>query len=174
MDGSKPSGGIAQLQALIREYVAVMNQTKKKRDELKTLTASLKSLTDEILQTMIDQQVPSCASLGYTFSVKEKPKMKSATAKVYLGLVKDYFKIPETAMTQFVEMVETKRRDECEYVSTLECKAASARRAAAAAAAAGGATAEGSVAAMADEDGGLGGAGGGAASLSTSLEDMYA
>jgi hypothetical protein len=167
---SPPRRSIAQLQALIREYVMVMNQVKKKRDEVKTMSASLKSLTDEILQTMVDQNVPSCASLGYTFAVKEKPKMKSATAKVYLGLVKDYFKIPESAMTEFVQNIETRRREECEYLTTLECKAASsARRGAAphpaAAAAAAAADAESSIG---DGDGA-----GGGGSMSATLEDMY-
>lgn len=121
---SLPNVGIATLQAQIREYVALLSLIKKRREDLKTMSGSLKKLSDDIMHTMMEQHIPSCASLGYTFFVKDKAKMKSATAKSFLVQVKEYFKISDHLMAEFVEKTEQKRKAEAEYISTLECKAA--------------------------------------------------
>lgn len=127
---SLPSVGIATLQAQIREYVALLSLMKKKREELKTMSGSLKQLSDDIMHSMMEQHIPSCASLGYTFFVKDKAKMKSATAKSFLGQVKEHFKISDHLMAEFVEKTEQKRKAEAEYISILECKAAKKDKAA--------------------------------------------
>lgn len=122
LEPSLPSTGIAALQKQIREYVSLLTLIKKKREEVKTLNASLKALSDDILENMTQQNVPSCVSMGYTFSVKEKTKMKSATAKTFLAQVKEYFNISDIVMANFEKQVEERRRAEAELVTTLECK----------------------------------------------------
>jgi hypothetical protein len=122
MDFNHDTNGIAALQKKIREYVSLLNVLKKKREDVKTLAGSLKGLSDEIMHGMEEQNIPSCASSGYTFTVKEKTKMKSATAKTFLVHVKDFFNISDLAMADFMEKVETQRREEAEIVTTLECR----------------------------------------------------
>jgi hypothetical protein len=124
MEQSLPSVGIATLQAQIREYVALLGLIKKRREDLKTMTTTLKSLSDDILDTMQEQNIPSCVSQGYTFTVKDKAKMKSATAKSFLVQVKEHFRISDDAMAEFVEKSDRKRKQEAEHISILECKAA--------------------------------------------------
>ena len=120
---SLPSSGIVALQAKIREYVNLMAVRKRQRDETKILNQKLKALGDDILESMREHQIPSCVSQGYNFAVKDKTKMKSATAKTFLVQVKDYFKIPDETMALFVDQVNAKRKSEAEIVTTLECKA---------------------------------------------------
>ena len=117
-----PGNKIAALQQQIREYVDILSRLKKKRNDIKTLNTSLKLLGDDILDSMLQQRIPSCASSGYTFVVKEKAKMKSATAKTFLTQVKDYFKIGDDAMTEFVTNMDMKRKAEAEVFTALECK----------------------------------------------------
>lgn len=125
------SVNVAALQHQIREYVALLSLTKKKREELKTMSTTLKGLGDDILGDMQEQNIPSCASMGYTFTVKDKTKMKSATAKSFLGQVKEYFNITDDAMESFMHKVDTKRKAEAEIIPTLECKPVKAAAAAA-------------------------------------------
>ena len=119
-----PTTNVAALQAQIREYVALLALSKKKRDELKTLNTNLKALGDDIMHNMLEQRIPSCASLGYTFSVKEKAKMKSATAKSFMVQVKNYFNISDNLMSEFMTNMDNKRKAEAEVVTSLECKSA--------------------------------------------------
>ncbi len=149
-----PSTGIAALQKKIREYVSLLNVIKKKRDDLKTLAGSLKGLSDEIMKQMEDQNIPSCASSGYTFTVKEKTKMKSATAKSFLVHVKDFFNISDLAMADFVEKVEAQRREEAEVVTTLECRTQRAKK-------------------QTDAPGGGGDASSSPTTFSSTVDDMY-
>lgn len=128
MDFHNDANGIAVLQKKIREYVSILAITKKKREEIKTLSGSLKALGDDIMQEMSDQRIPSCASMGYTFTVKEKTKMKAATAKTFLVHVKEYFNISDVAMTEFMEKVEAQRQNDAEIVTTLECRTQRAKK----------------------------------------------
>jgi len=102
--------------------VNIFTLLKKKRNEVKVMNIKLKELQDEILQSMVDQGIPSCASSGHTFTVREKCKMKSATAKTFLLQVKDFFHIADDAMDEFVTMVDNKRKSEAEIITALECK----------------------------------------------------
>jgi len=119
-----PTTNVAALQAQIRDYVALLALCKKKRDELKTHNTTLKGLGDDIMHNMLEQHIPSCASMGYTFSVKEKAKMKSATAKSFMTQVQNYFNISDDVMSEFMTNMDSKRKAEAEVVSTLECKSA--------------------------------------------------
>ena len=119
-----PSTNVAALQGQIRQYVQILSLLKKKRAEVKTMNDSLKELSEEILEAMIEQNIPSCASSGHTFLVKEKCKMKSATAKSFLIQVKEFFHIADEAMDEFVIIADNKRKAEGEVVNTLECKSA--------------------------------------------------
>ena len=83
---------------------------------------SLKELSEEILESMILQKIPSCASSGHHFTVKEKCKMKSATAKSFLIQVKEFFSIADEAMDEFVVIADNKRKAEGEVITALECK----------------------------------------------------
>lgn len=122
MDFNNESTGIAVLQKKIKEYVSLLTIIKKKREEVKTLGATLKGMSDDIMSEMEDQNIPSCASMGYTFTVKEKTRMKSATAKIFLVHVKEHFNISDLAMAEFMEKIEHQRREEAEVVTTLECR----------------------------------------------------
>lgn len=155
-DALLPSPEIAALQKQIREYVSLLTLIKKKREEMKTLNSSLKAMGEDIMHSMSEQNIPSCVSMGYTFSVKEKAKMKSATAKSFMNHVQQYFKISEPAMAEFVEIMNRRRRDEAEIITTLECKTQQKKR-----------SPEPSDSIM--EDGGND-----TPSLSTTIDDMYA
>jgi hypothetical protein len=119
-----PSVGVATLQSQIREYVGVLTQLKKKREEAKALNETLKQQADDILLTMQEHHIPTCFSMGYTFAVKEKVKMRSATAKNFLQQVKSYFNISDDVMAQFMDHVDGRRRRDAQYLTTLECKTA--------------------------------------------------
>lgn len=130
MDFNNDTTGIALLQKKIREYVSLLTMIKKKREDVKTLSGTLKALSDDILHEMEDQNIPSCASMGYTFTVKEKTKMKSATAKSFLDHVKSHFNISDLAMNEFMDKVENQRREEAEVVTLLECRTQRAKKSA--------------------------------------------
>lgn len=153
MDFNHDNAGIAALQKKIREYVSLLNVIKKKREDLKTLSGSLKGLSDDIMHEMEEQNIPSCASSGYTFTVKEKTKMKSATAKTFLVHVKDFFNISDLAMAEFMEKVEAQRRDEAEVFTALECRTQRAKKQ--------------------DADGNIGGGDGDQSNFSSTVDDMY-
>lgn len=118
-----PRIDVATLQVQIKEYVALLGVMKKKKEDLKELSTSLKGLSDDIRENMMANNIPSCSSAGYTFSVREKTKMKSATAKSFLVGVKDFFRISDDDMAKFMDIVETRRRQNAEIVEILECKA---------------------------------------------------
>lgn len=112
----------ATLKAEIREYVTLLGLVKDKREELKKFNASLAVLRDDIMKIMIQRGLPECHAGGYKFVVKEKTKMKSATAKSFLMHVKDFFKIPDNHMASFMDKMEARRQREAQVISTLDCK----------------------------------------------------
>ena len=118
-----PSPSRAALQAQIRQYVQILDLLKKKRTEVKTMNTSLKELADEILSGMINEGIPRCASSGHEFTVKEKSKMKSATARNVLVQLKEFFHLKDEEMENFMCMVDNKRKKEAEIITELECKA---------------------------------------------------
>lgn len=96
---------------------------KKKRAEVKAINIHIKQVSDDILSTMVKNDIPSCVSSDHTFSIKERCKMKSATAKNILLQIKEFFKLEDHRMKAFVASTEEKRRSEAEHITTLECKA---------------------------------------------------
>jgi hypothetical protein len=72
MSAVNPRPCVAALQAQIKQYVQILDLLKKKRAEVKTMNTSLKELSDEILEAMIQEGIPSCASLGHTFTVSTR------------------------------------------------------------------------------------------------------
>ncbi len=123
-----PRIDVAALQVQIKEYVALLGVIKSKKNDLKELSTTLKNLADEIRENMMNNNIPSCSSAGYTFSVKEKTKMKSASAKTFLVGVKEFFRISDEDMAKFMDVVETRRRQSAEVVEVLECKAAKKKK----------------------------------------------
>lgn len=117
-----PSSGIVSLQSKIREYLTLLNVLKRQRNEVKTLNQKLKALSDDILETMKEHHIPTCSSQGFVFSLKNKTKMKAATAKTFLVQVKDFFRINDEDMASFVDMVNARRRADAESITALECK----------------------------------------------------
>ena len=117
-----PSTNVAALQGQIRQYVEILSLLKKKRTEVKTMNDSLKELSEDILDGMVEQNIPSCASSGHFFTVKEKCKMKSATAKSFLVQVKEFFNLKDEDMDEFMILADKKRKAEGEVINTLECK----------------------------------------------------
>lgn len=113
---------LAELQEKVREYVTTLQTVQKQRQTVKMLNANLKSLGQEITQMLLDQEVTSCAAMGYTFLVKEKAKMKSMTANVVVEMIRQHFQIPPQDMQTFRQSIDLTRRQNCEYVHTLECK----------------------------------------------------
>lgn len=113
---------LAELQEKVREYVAILQTVKKQRQETKILNDTLKGIGHDITQMLLDQEVTSCASMGYTFSVKEKAKLKSVTANRVVQMVQEHFQIPHDEMESFQKNMEAVRQQTCEYVNTLECK----------------------------------------------------
>lgn len=113
----------AALQAQIQQYIDISNLLKKKRAEVKTMNTRMKEISDDILSTMVENDIPSCVSSEHTFSIKEKCKMKSATAKNLLLQIKDFFHLEDYRMKSFIDMTEEKRRSEAEHITALECKA---------------------------------------------------
>ena len=118
----KPSTGHAALQDHIRQYVEILSLLKKKRAEIKTMNTRIKEISDEILEAMVEQNIPSCASSGHTFTLRERCKMKSATAKSFLIQVKEFFRIKDEDMDEFVIQADNKRKAEGEVITALECK----------------------------------------------------
>lgn len=66
----------------------ILTQLKQKREKARDVNAQLQRYADDIMHTMQENNIPSCSSMGYTFSVKPKIKMRSATARRFLQEVK--------------------------------------------------------------------------------------
>lgn len=115
---------VATLQAQIRDYVAILTQLKHKREEVRDMNAQLQRHSDDIMHTMQENNIPSCFSMGYTFSVKSKVKMRSATARSFLQEIKGFFRISDDVMDQFVDHVNARRERDARHIVTLECKLA--------------------------------------------------
>ena len=122
MTTMNPSTNVAALKSNIREYVQLLTLLKKKKGELKTMSTALRDLSDNILDRMIDQNIPHCSSSGHTFTVREKSKLKSATAKNVLVQVQEFFQLSDAEMERFVTMADSKRKAEAELITSLECK----------------------------------------------------
>lgn len=113
---------LMELQTRIREFVAQLAYIKKQKEDVKKANASLHVLKEDIMDRMVEQGLSTCKSSGYKFTVKEKTKMKSATAKAFLVHVKDYFKISDSQMASFMDKVEAERKADAMVIATLDAK----------------------------------------------------
>jgi hypothetical protein len=134
----------------------VATKLKAKREETKQLNSLLKMQEEEILVTMQQKQIPKCYSMGHTFTVKERQRKPSATAKNCLRQVQEYFKLSEQQMNQFRRYVDEIRNEHVKRDTVLECKE----------------TKNKDSSSSSESTGTLPTAGGGD-TLSTAIEDMY-
>lgn len=169
---ARPCTNVAALQAQIREYVAIMTRLKQRREETREMNAELQRHADDIMHTMQENNIPSCFSMGYTFTVKSKLKMRSATARSFLQEVKTFFRLSDDVMDQFVDHVNARRERDGREIVTLECKVAK-QPAVAAGAKPTATTATTSTDTSAAAASAAAAGGGSASSLSGAIDDMY-
>lgn len=99
-----------------------MQHAKRKKEELKQINTSLKTLQEEITELLMLQNMSSCTAFGHMIELKERVKKPTVTTKKVTEKMKSYFKIPDEQFLSFHELMEEERKSEVVVAHCLECK----------------------------------------------------
>lgn len=112
---------LIRLNTLCKSFVRRNDALSQKKLEVKTLTEPMKEEREAIMEIMKGQNIPSCASSGFVFTIKSSVKKPTVTTKVLLQITKEF--IGEDAFQELQQRITRYRESSSTTVHTLTTRA---------------------------------------------------
>lgn len=116
---------ITQFQNDVRQLLATQAHIKQLKAQVKVASENARQTSDRIVKYMETGNIYSCRAGDLCFTIEEKKKMPSLSAKKTLEKVRSHFSIDDAAMNDFVQELNQEREEACQTTKCLKQKSVS-------------------------------------------------